>query len=160
MHPLQARSPTHGMGQESRKLFAKLTTRDCPVCDTGHALCCARVLLGERGRCCKACSHNRRHVVTVEWPDVAPPTRPPNQPRRGGASDDERLVRALLDRAETDKNEVVETFDAPSLSAYRSLASSRGVDLETVIRHARRASPHRGASARSQSGTNETQEMI
>ncbi len=115
-------------------MFAKLTTRDCPVCDTGTALCHTKIMFGE-GRCCETCRHDRRQEVTADWPDADPPDQPPNRPPRVGASDDEDLVRSLLDRAEIDEDPT-ETYNNPSLSAYRSLAASRGVTIEAVIRHA------------------------
>ncbi len=48
--------------------------------------------------------------------------------------EEDRTVAALLDRV--GEGDEVEFYDQPSLAAFRSLARSRGVDLETVLRAA------------------------
>ncbi len=50
-------------------------------------------------------------------------------------AEQERTVQVLLEAAAVlPDDHGIETFVNPSLSAYRSLAKSRGVDLEVVIR--------------------------
>lgn len=114
-------------------MFARLVTRDCPSCDAGTVLCCTRIMLGE-GRCCGRCDHALRVVTVAEHPDAEPPAS------RGvavslGEREESALVASLLRAADRQRDDV-ESFDSPSLSAYRSLAASRGVTLEAVVRHA------------------------
>jgi len=127
-------------------MFATRTTADCTHCGTSAAECQTRNLTGEPGRCCRRCrftprSHRER-TVRRELPEPPPPppatsVRPSEVLDRAG---EDELVGAILRAAELEDVAAVdgsiERFDQPGVAAYRSLAQSRGLDLETVARHA------------------------
>jgi len=96
------------------------------------------------GRCCSRCRPwlraHRERVERRDLPEPEPPapvTSTPPEVYDRGAEDE--LVDAVLEvaKAEDDAGGApVEEYDRPGVGAYRSLAQSRGLDLETVVRHA------------------------
>jgi len=128
-------------------MFATRTTDDCKYCATPAAVCRARNLTGEPGRCCRRCRPwHRAHRERTERRDLPEPEPPAAvtsvAPTEVLDRDDEdRVVAAVLEAAEADAvvGGAREMFDrGPSTAAYRSLARSRGLDLDVVVRSALR----------------------
>ena len=125
-------------------MYAARVTADCRYCSTSAAACRARDVQPGAGRCCRRCRPwhraHRERTERVELPDeptAAVTTVAPPEVLDRGAEDE--LVDAVLEvaKAEDDAGGApVEEYDRPGVGAYRSLAQSRGLDLETVVRHA------------------------
>ncbi len=128
-------------------MYASRTVDSCKHCGTSAAECQTRNLTGEPGRCCRRCRFTRSHrerVVRFEQPEPAPPppvtsVAPSEVLDRAG---EDELVAGVMEAAELEDVAAVdgsiEQYDSPSLAAYRSLAKSRGVGLDVVVRHATR----------------------
>ncbi|MDQ3028905.1 MAG: hypothetical protein M3R09_02505 [Actinomycetota bacterium] len=126
-------------------MYASRTTTDCKHCGMAAAECQTRNLTGEAGRCCSRCRPwHRAHRQRTERRDLpepepaAPVTSTP--PEVTDRADEDRAVEAVLEaaKAEDDAGGVAEEYDRPGVGAYRALAKSRDVALETVVRHALR----------------------
>jgi len=75
--------------------------------------------------------------VEIAEPEApAPVTSTP--PEVTDRADEDRAVAAVLEaaKAEDDAGGVAEEYDRPGVGAYRSLAASRGVALDVVVRAA------------------------
>jgi hypothetical protein len=117
--------------------YSAETGHFCAHCGADAGLCIEKKLLGEAlRRCCAACNLGRRwHDITrrITAKDVPGQRLAAPSGRRISENQREATVEQLLALAGRDRSDI-ETFDAPSIAAYRSLARSRGVPLEQVIR--------------------------
>jgi len=108
------------------------TNHACPDCGESEKFC-GSTPMADGGTCCPACRARGYHALQPL--ELRSPEGPmPPAPMSRAAED--RTVAALLAQARAGEGDEVEFYDQPSVAAFRSLARSRGVDLETVIRAA------------------------
>lgn len=114
-------------------------TTSCPACSEDASTCTVRAMYPAQGtpplrRCCTRCSHAERRVeVVARRVPPLPADDTPATPLTGVELD--TVVEAVLARADDDG---VEQAGRVSIGAYKSLARSRGLGLEEVVRAAYR----------------------
>lgn len=107
-------------------------TTACPDCHESEQSCRMTPMF-EGGACCAGCKargHHRLHPLILRPAEGPAPRAPMTQ------AEEDRVTAALLRLAAEPESGRPELYDQASLNAYRSLAESRGVDLERVLRAA------------------------
>lgn len=122
-------------------MFTTRTTESCRHCGMAAAECGARGMFRGAGACCWRCRPfhraHRERVERVEVPEPEPTAAVVSvAPEVLDRAAEDELVASILRAAEAEAAVVgglVERFDQPGVAAYRSLARSRGLDLDVVV---------------------------
>ncbi len=116
-------------------MYTTRTTDTCQHCGESSTACTIRPLTGEQGRCCASCTP-ATHDVRVERTIIGEPDPPPVGVPAAGPPLSRAEEDAVVDRLLAAADDPVEQHGNVAVSAYRSLAESRGLPLEHIIRAA------------------------
>jgi len=121
-------------------MFTTRKHHECAHCGATATACTIRPLTGERGRCCAGC-RSAGHPEVTERTEVDA-AEPLGDVTAAGViaapmsrATEDALVASILQRAADDPGGP-ELHGEATLDAYRTLAASRGLDLEVVVRAA------------------------